>query len=236
MGSTIPARSRWMRTIRRETWSSTSLVCWRQRASPWTLRCPICSELSSPQSTQGKPHFSKTARSGAPRCPLECIRPILDSGCGFRICFSAMDRRTFLQGAATSAAALALPHASTAAATADERDFEPIWAQITKLHDEAVQRLQEWIHQPSIAAENRGVSEGCDLTMRFLREAGFSDVSKIPTNGQPGIFATLDSGAPRTLGLYFMYDVKQVDPAEWSSPPWDAKLVEKPELGTILVG
>src|SRR5439155_18330509 len=33
-----------------------------------------------------------------------------------------------------------------------------------------------------------------------------------------------------------MYDVKQVDPAEWSSPPWDAKLVEKPELGTILVG
>jgi len=147
-----------------------------------------------------------------------------------------MDRRTFLQGAATSAAALALPHASTAAATADERDFEPIWAQITKLHDEAVQRLQEWIHQPSIAAENRGVSEGCDLTMRFLREAGFSDVSKIPTNGQPGIFATLDSGAPRTLGLYFMYDVKQVDPAEWSSPPWDAKLVEKPELGTILVG
>jgi len=79
-----------------------------------------------------------------------------------------MDRRTFLQGAATSAAALALPHASTAAATADERDFEPIWAQITKLHDEAVQRLQEWIHQPSIAAENRGVSEGCDLTMFLL--------------------------------------------------------------------
>jgi acetylornithine deacetylase/succinyl-diaminopimelate desuccinylase-like protein len=96
--------------------------------------------------------------------------------------------------------------------------------------------LQEWIHQPSIAAENRGVSEGCDLTMRFLREAGFGEVTKIPTDGQPGIFATLDAGAPRTLGLYFMYDVKQVDPAEWSSPPWDAKLVEKPELGTILVG
>ena len=145
-----------------------------------------------------------------------------------------MDRRTFLQGAATAGAGLALPHLS--AAGANDKDFELIFTQITKHHDEAVQRLQEWIHQPSIAAENRGVSEGCDLTMRFLREAGFGEVTKIPTDGQPGIFATLDAGAPRTLGLYFMYDVKQVDPVEWSSPPWDAKLVEKPELGTILVG
>jgi acetylornithine deacetylase/succinyl-diaminopimelate desuccinylase-like protein len=144
-----------------------------------------------------------------------------------------MDRRAFLQGTATTAAGLALPHLSAAA---NDQDFEPIFTQVTKHHGEAVQRLQEWIHQPSIAAENRGVSEGCDLTMRFLSEAGFGEVTKIPTDGQPGIFATLDAGAPRTLGLYFMYDVKQVDPAEWSSPPWDAQLVEKPELGTVLIG
>src|SRR5437764_11815333 len=72
--------------------------------------------------------------------------------------------------------------------------------------------------------------------MRMLREAGFSAVTKVPTEGQPGIFASLDAGAPRTLGLYFMYDVKQADPAEWSSPPWEAALVEKPELGKVLVG
>lgn len=143
-----------------------------------------------------------------------------------------MDRRTFLQGAAAGAATFALPRF----AAADEHDLNPIWAQIEKHHDEAVQRLQEWIKQPSIAAENKGVNEGCDLTMRFLREAGFGAVAKIPTDGQPGIFATLDAGAPRTLGLYFMYDVKQVDPVEWSSPPWAAALVEKPGLGTAVVG
>lgn len=143
-----------------------------------------------------------------------------------------MDRRTFLQAAATSAAALALPNS----AHSDDRNFEPIWAHITKQHDDSVKRLQEWIHQPSIAAENRGVNEGCELTMRMLREAGFGAVTKVPTDGQPGIFATLDADAPRTLGLYFMYDVKQVDPAEWSSPPWDAALVEKPGLGTVLIG
>jgi hypothetical protein len=52
-----------------------------------------------------------------------------------------MDRRTFLQGAATSAAALTLPHAAATAAT--DKDFEPIFTQITKQHDQAVQRLQE---------------------------------------------------------------------------------------------
>jgi len=130
------------------------------------------------------------------------------------------------------AAALSLPNHLLA----EQDDLNPIWTQIEKHHDEAVQRLQEWIKQPSIAAENRGVNEGCDLTMRFLRDAGFGEVSKIPTDGQPGIFATLDAGAPKTLGLYFMYDVKQVDPAEWSSPPWAAALVEKPGLGTVLIG
>lgn len=149
-----------------------------------------------------------------------------------RLSSPAMDRRTFLQTAAAGAATLALPRLSFA----DEQDLSPIWTQIPKHHDETVQRLQEWIKQPSIAAENRGVNEGCALTMRFLRDAGFQSVTKVPTDGQPGIFATLDAGAAKTLGLYFMYDVKQVDPSEWSSPPWEAALVDKPGLGTVLIG
>ena len=58
----------------------------------------------------------------------------------------------------------------------------------------------------------------------------------VPTKGKPGVFATLDAGAPTTLGLYFMYDVKQFDPAEWSSPPLEARLVDKPGLGKVIVG
>jgi acetylornithine deacetylase/succinyl-diaminopimelate desuccinylase-like protein len=70
----------------------------------------------------------------------------------------------------------------------------------------------------------------------MLRDAGFQQATRVPTDGQPGIFATLDAGAPRTIGLYFMYDVKQVDPTEWSSPPWDAALVDKPGLGKVIIG
>src|SRR2546426_1582780 len=144
----------------------------------------------------------------------------------------SIDRRAFLQNATAAAAAVTLPPFIRT----QQSDLAPIYAQIDRRHDEAVQRLQQWIRQPSIAAENRGMNEGCDLTMQLLRDAGFQQVTKVPTDGQPGIFATLDAGAPRTLGLYFMYDVKQVDSAEWSSPPWDAALVNKPDLGKVIVG
>jgi acetylornithine deacetylase/succinyl-diaminopimelate desuccinylase-like protein len=143
-----------------------------------------------------------------------------------------MNRRTFLKNTAAGAAALAW----TRRASSAQSDLDGVRAEIEKRHDEAVRRLQDWIHQPSIAAENRGVSEGCELMIRLLREAGFDRATRVPTDGQPGVFATLDAGAPRTVGLYFMYDVKQVDPAEWSSPPWDAALVDRPGLGKVIIG
>lgn len=142
------------------------------------------------------------------------------------------DRRTFLQNAAAAAALTAMPRW----AQAYPADSTAIRAEIEKRHDEAVRRLQTWIRQPSIAAENRGMNEGCELMIEMLREAGFSDVKKMPTDGQPGVFATLDAGARKTLGLYFMYDVKQADPAEWSSPPFEAALLDKAGLGKIMMG
>jgi acetylornithine deacetylase/succinyl-diaminopimelate desuccinylase-like protein len=150
--------------------------------------------------------------------------------------FSPADRRTFLQGAAAAAAATAATLAVPRWAQAYPGNLDAIRAEIEKRHDESVKRLQDWIRQPSIAAENRGMNEGCELTMRMLRDAGFQQVAKAPTGGHPGVFATLDAGAPRTLGLYYMYDVKQVDPAEWSSPPFEAALVDKPGLGKVVMG
>jgi acetylornithine deacetylase/succinyl-diaminopimelate desuccinylase-like protein len=140
-------------------------------------------------------------------------------------------RRRFLGATATSAAAMALPRFGLA-----HDALGGIRAEIDKRHAEGVQRLQEWVRQPSIAAENRGMAEGCELMMRLAREAGFGSVARVPSDGQPSVFATLDAGAARTVGLYFMYDVKQVDPAEWSSPPWDAALVDKPGVGKLLMG
>jgi acetylornithine deacetylase/succinyl-diaminopimelate desuccinylase-like protein len=144
------------------------------------------------------------------------------------------DRRTFLHGAAATAAALTLPRWTRAATPAG--DLDGIRAEIDKRHDQAVKRLQDWIHEPAIAAENRNMNEGCAHMMELLREAGFSGITKVPTDGHPGVFATLDAGAPRTYALYFMYDVKQFDPAEWSSPPLDAALIDRRGVGKVIVG
>jgi acetylornithine deacetylase/succinyl-diaminopimelate desuccinylase-like protein len=140
-------------------------------------------------------------------------------------------RREILGAGAATAAALTLPRLARAADPAEA--IEPY---IKKQHDEAVQRLQAWVRQPSIAAENRGMTEGCEMMMKLARDAGFGTVTKVPTDGHPSVFATLDAGAARTVGLYFMYDVKQVDPAEWSSPPWAAALLDKPGFGKVLMG
>ena len=127
-----------------------------------------------------------------------------------------LSRRSVLRGALAGAASLAMP-------TLAREDLAPIYDQIGKRHDEAVKRLQDWIRQPSIAAETSATKKAPSYMIALLREAGFRARSKVPTDGQPGVFATLDAGAPKTLGLYFMYDVKQVDPKEWSSPPLEAR-------------
>src|SRR5436309_225369 len=123
---------------------------------------------------------------------------------------------------------------TTFAAYAD--DLADIRREVTKRHDEAVKRLQDWIAQPSIAAENRNYPAGAEIMAQLARDAGFQQATVLNTDGKPGVFATLDAGAKKTVGLYFMYDVKQFDPAEWTSPPLEARIVDKPGLGKAVVG
>src|SRR4051812_38836890 len=138
-------------------------------------------------------------------------------------------RRTVLRGAALGAASLAMPSFA-------RDDLSAVYEQIQRRHDEAVRRIQRWIQQPTIAAESIGNDEGAQMMIDLLRDAGFQSAVKVPTEGKPGVFATCDAGATKTVGLYFMFDVKQVDPKEWSSPPWEARLVDKPGLGKAIVG
>jgi len=144
---------------------------------------------------------------------------------------NTITRRNFVAGAAGTSAALWLAQRSFAAS-----NLAPIYSEVERRHQEAVTRLQEWIRHYGIAAENNNVDQSCGFTMELLRDAGFQRVERVATDRHPGIFATLDAGAKRTLGIYFMYDVKQVEGQEWSVPPWEARLVEMPDLGTVVMG
>ncbi len=115
-------------------------------------------------------------------------------------------------------------------------DFAAIRAEVAKQHDQNVKRLRDWIALPSIAAENLNFPRGAEHMAQLARDAGFQHAMVVETDGKPGVFATLDAGAPKTVGLYFMYDVKQFDPAEWTAPPLEARFVDKPGIGKVIVG
>ncbi len=139
-------------------------------------------------------------------------------------------RRRLLQGAA--AAAALTPFSALAAAG----DMDAVRKAVETSHDNNLKRLRDWIALPAIAAENRNVEDGCRQMMELAKEAGFTNVQKVPTDGIPGVFGVMDNGAKHWLGLYFMYDVKQFDPKEWTSPPLEGRLVDRPGLGKVLIG
>ena len=145
-------------------------------------------------------------------------------------------RRDFVQSAVSGAALAAVPMAVFAAASPNDADKAAVLAQIPKMHAANIKRLQEWIALPSIAAENRNYPQGPEHMAKLAQDAGFTGVKLIPTSGKPGVFGKIDAGASTTMAIYFMYDVKQFVPEEWSSPPLEARLVQKEGLGTVCMG
>lgn len=137
-------------------------------------------------------------------------------------------------GSALVVAAVAL--LGTASSFAATPDLEAIRNEVVRQHDASIERLKDWIARPSIAAEDLHSREGVEYMAKLARDAGFQTVEILETDGKPGVFATLDAGVARTVGLYFMYDVKQFDPSEWSSPPLEARIVDKPGVGKVMVG
>jgi acetylornithine deacetylase/succinyl-diaminopimelate desuccinylase-like protein len=152
-----------------------------------------------------------------------------EAGIGF-------NRRDFVQGAVSGAMLAAVPTAAFAADTANDSDKAAVLAQIPKMHAANIKRLQEWIALPSIAAENRNFPQGPEHMAKLAQDAGFTGVKLVPTSGKPGVFGKIDAGAKTTMAIYFMYDVKQFVPEEWSSPPLEARLVQKEGLGTVCMG
>ena len=138
--------------------------------------------------------------------------------------------RLTMMSLAVSAAFVAVP---AAAQTPGRADLAKI---VAGRHDATVKALQDWIALPTIAAEKRNVDQGADYMRQLALDAGFQKARVVQSGGVPGVFATLDAGAPVTLGIYFMYDVKQFDPAEWNTPPLKATLVDRPGEGTAIVG
>ncbi|WOJ94534.1 M20/M25/M40 family metallo-hydrolase [Congregibacter variabilis] len=89
-----------------------------------------------------------------------------------------------------------------------------------------VSNLQRWLRQPSISAQDVGIDAMAQMLVDDFRAMGFQEAELVPTDGHPGVWGYLDSGAAKTLMVYMMYDVQPVNPEDWQSPPFAAELVD----------
>lgn len=101
---------------------------------------------------------------------------------------------------------------------------------------EDIERIREYLRQPTVSSNGQGIYEGAELVASFFRNLGCQEVTLIDSGGYPGIWAYLDSGAKNTLISYCMYDTKPANPEKWPVPPFEAVLEEMPGVGRAVLG
>ena len=90
-------------------------------------------------------------------------------------------------------------------------------------HEQAyLDRLIDYLRQPSISAHGQGIAEVGEILLAWLQKLGFTAELK-PTAGWPMVLGRRveDPNLP-TVMLYGHYDVQPADPLElWESPPFE---------------
>ena len=113
-------------------------------------------------------------------------------------------------------------------------DHQDVYAHIDANQAGHLAQLQRWLRQPSVSAQNLGIAEMAAMVRDDYRSLGCQEAELVPTSGHPGVWASCDYGAPKTLVVYMMYDVQPVEPSDWRSPPFAAEVIDH-DLGRVLM-
>jgi acetylornithine deacetylase/succinyl-diaminopimelate desuccinylase-like protein len=98
--------------------------------------------------------------------------------------------------------------------------MQPFYDYLDSHHDQFLEELKHYLRQPSVAAQNLGMTEMAQLAKERLEARGFQ-VQILPTGGQPVVYGEFGDG-PRTLLIYDHYDVQPPEPLGlWESPPFE---------------
>ncbi|WP_282937527.1 M20/M25/M40 family metallo-hydrolase [Paenibacillus sp. RC67] len=95
---------------------------------------------------------------------------------------------------------------------------------IEQNRDEYIRWLQQICRQPSVAAQNRGMSETAGMVEALIGQIGGKSM-QIETSGFPVVYGEFLNGKKKTLSFYNHYDVQPEDPVNlWDSPPFAAEI------------
>ncbi len=106
-----------------------------------------------------------------------------------------------------------------------------LFEHIDQSKDEFVEKLRTLCQQPSVSAQNLGMTDTARLVERFLKEEKFTVESFSPSQGPPVLIGELLSKrGGKTLVVYNHYDVQPAEPVElWTHPPFSA-MVEQGKI------
>lgn len=106
-------------------------------------------------------------------------------------------------------------------------------AGVTNFEDH-VSRLQRYIRQPSVSAENRGNEEMAAILAADLEALG-GKAKVVPGVDFPIVYGRFDVGAPCTVLIHTMYDTTPADEEGWIVDPFAATRMDYGELGDCIV-
>lgn len=98
-----------------------------------------------------------------------------------------------------------------------------------------LERIRQFMAQPSVALENHGVRECAALLQGYYQELGCLEAEIVETPAFPAVWAYYDAGAPKTLAVYGYFDTNVVGEG-WTKPPYDAVVAEHPPFKRVVYG
>lgn len=116
-----------------------------------------------------------------------------------------------------------------------DRKLEKIFSHIKANVNGHIAKIQEFLRQPSVSAENYGVRECATLLRDYFKDLGCREAKLVETKGHPVVYAEYNAHAEKTLIVYMMYDTQPVTGEKWTSPPLEARLIEIPPFGRCIV-
>lgn len=104
-----------------------------------------------------------------------------------------------------------------------------------KTLDRSLADLKEFVAQPSISCEGKGMQEAAEIVLRHLKELGCKEAELIETPGFPGVWGYYDAGATKTLVVYGYFDSNSVG-QDWTVDPFGAEIGPRDGLKEVLFG
>lgn len=99
-------------------------------------------------------------------------------------------------------------------------DFAAIDRYLENNLSDSLEELKQFVAQPSVAAQDLGMTETAQMAAAMLQQRGF-ETTIMETGGHPVVFGERAGASDKTVLIYNHYDVQPAEPLDlWTSPPF----------------